>query len=64
MMRLALTGINPPSPRRIEQKTNVTDAVWLDVPQATFSSPAGNAVDAIVPLPNSATRFYRVVETP
>jgi len=63
-LRLVISGINPAATHRIEQKTTVTDAAWVNVPEAVFSAPSGNTIEAIVPVPDAATRFYQVVETP
>jgi hypothetical protein len=63
-LRLIFSAINSANTHRIEQITNVTDTVWTDVPEAVFSPPSGNTVEAILPVPATSTRFYRVVETP
>jgi hypothetical protein len=60
---LTISGINPGATHRIEQKTIVTDA-WVNVPEAVFSAPSGNTIEAIIPVPNTDTRFYHVVEEP
>jgi hypothetical protein len=62
-LRLTISGINPGATHRIEQKTIVTDA-WVNVLEAVFSAPSGNTIEAIIPVPNTDTRFYHVVEEP
>ncbi|HEY0549068.1 MAG TPA: LamG-like jellyroll fold domain-containing protein, partial [Verrucomicrobiae bacterium] len=62
-LRLTIGGINPGATHRIEQKAIVTDA-WVNVPEATFGAPNGNVLEAIIPVPDTATRFYHVVEEP
>ncbi len=62
-LRLVVSGINPGATHRIEQKTIVTDA-WVNLPEAVFSPLSGSTLEAIIPVPDSATRFYHVVEEP
>jgi hypothetical protein len=63
-LRLIIGGINPGANHSIEQKTTVTDPAWAPVPEATFSAPNGNSIEAIIPIITGDTRFYRVVEAP
>ena len=62
-LRLIIGGINPGANHSIEQKNAVTDAAWAPAPEATFSAPNGNSIEAIIPI-TSDTRFFRVVEAP
>ncbi len=62
-LHLTIEGINPGATHRVQQITAITD-VWSDLPEAVFGAPSGNTIDALIPLPDTATRFYRVVESP
>ena len=63
-LHLVISGITPASTRTVQQITNVTDSNWSDVPGTVFGVPNGATVEALIPVPPGATRFYRVVETP
>lgn len=61
---LALTVqlLNPAAPHHVEEKTNLADAQWTTVANATFEPPVGNTQRILIPIPEGSTRFYRVVE--
>ena len=63
-LRLIISGLSGSATHRIDQKTNVADVGWTDVTGATFGPPNGGLTEAIIPVPDTATRFYRVVEEP
>jgi hypothetical protein len=47
---------------QVQYKTNLTDAVWLNLPgDMTFIGTTGYLSD---PLPSSGQRFYRIVLSP
>ncbi|HTD68339.1 MAG TPA: LamG-like jellyroll fold domain-containing protein [Candidatus Limnocylindria bacterium] len=62
-LHLTLNVISATAAHRVEQKTNVADTAWFDVPEAVFTT-NGNALEIIIPTPDTGTRFYRVVEVP
>ena len=63
-LRLTFTAINAAVTHHVEEKTNVDDLIWTEVAVAVFGVPNGNEIEVIIPIPATATRFYRVVETP
>lgn len=63
-LRLMISGISASATHRVEQKTNVTDVSWTDVSGAIFGPPSNGMIEAIIPVPDTATRFYHVVEEP
>jgi hypothetical protein len=63
-LRLTFNALNPAATHRVEEKTNVGDPGWTEVPGAVFGPPSGNTIEVTIPVPGTATRFYRVVEGP
>jgi hypothetical protein len=44
---------------RIDEKTNITDITWAEVPSVTFTNPAGKVLTATFAQPMGGQRFYR-----
>jgi hypothetical protein len=54
--------INAAATHRVDQKTNLTDTEWTEVPDALIFGTSGDILEVAVPIPDTATRFYRMVE--
>jgi len=63
-LRLTFDAINPAAPHRVEEKTDVDGSTWTEVAGAVFGAPNGNTIEVTIPVPATATRFYRIVENP
>lgn len=63
-LKITFEPLSLTSTFRIIQRTNVDAGTWTDVTDAFFSGPTGNLMEATFSVPDTATRFYRVVEEP
>jgi len=61
---LTIQGVRAAAQYRVEEKLMLSDPEWVEVPDAAFGPLTDDLIQAVVPLPSSATRFYRVVEVP
>jgi hypothetical protein len=61
---LTIEALNPAATHRIEYKNSLNDPDWIEDPLAFFLPPTGNTLQVYVSLPDTATRFYRVVQLP
>jgi hypothetical protein len=63
MLLLTIEALNPLATHLVEQKIQLSDSDWTDA-GAGFGQPEGNIIQAVLPIPETGTRFYRVVEVP
>ena len=61
---LTVEVLDPAAFHRIEYTNDLSDPNWTDDPLAFFQPPTGNIVQVFLSLPDTATRFYRVVQDP
>jgi hypothetical protein len=63
-LRLIVTGVTEGDTYTVEEKIDIDDAGWTEVPGATFGPVVGGAMEITIPRPDTATRFYQVVKPP
>jgi hypothetical protein len=61
---LTVELLNPGAFHRVEYKNRLDDTEWIDDPLAFFFPPNGNIVEVYVSVPDTATRFYQIVQEP
>jgi hypothetical protein len=61
---LTIDALAPSAIHRVEYKNSLNDPDWIDDSLAFFLPPNGNTLQVYVSLPDTATRYYRVVQDP
>jgi hypothetical protein len=61
---LTIDALNPAATHRVEYKNSLNDPDWIEDPLPFFLPPNGNTLQVYVSLPDTSTRFYRVVQLP
>ncbi|HWN94288.1 MAG TPA: LamG-like jellyroll fold domain-containing protein [Methylomirabilota bacterium] len=63
-LRLLVEVINPAANHGLEQTTDLENPVWSPVVGASFAPPVGNVIEVSFGVPDTDTRFYRIVQIP
>jgi hypothetical protein len=61
---LTIETLNPAAIHRVEYKNSLNEADWTEDALAFFQPPNGNLIQVYLSVPDTSTRFYRVVQVP